>query len=58
MIFKKYYSNLYVQGVSLESENKYNIIECLVHKIITSITNEFKVVDCKVVKLKPDAPIN
>ena len=43
---------------SLRKNITYNIIECLAHKIVTSITNEFKVVDHKVVIRKPDAAIN
>ena len=43
--------------MSLESENKYNIIESFPHKIITSITNKYKVVDCQVVIRKPDAAL-
>ena len=52
------YSALYEYVVKIFTENKYNLLETLAHKILISIKNEFQVKACKVTIRKPDAPIN
>ena len=53
-----YFKYLYDKVVRLLSDNKYNLIEYLAHKIETSIRYKFIVVNSEVAILRPYVPIN
>ena len=52
------YSLIYNEVTNIFCQRKYNLIEYLASQIATSITNKFKVDNCKVLIRKPNAPIN
>ena len=49
---------MYDKVVQVFSAVKYNLIETLAAQIAKEITNEFNLIECRVVIRKPDAPIN
>ena len=51
------YSDLYDHVNKIFQEKKYNLIETLAKRILTSIQKKYKIKNCKVVIRKPNAPM-